>query len=117
MTDSITCPRCGMVSHNPSDIAQRYCGKCHAFHCDMVRIVSVSEHRSDVMIGERRLGYIMRMFDTGGVLVIDPESGRRVNYIVSPEQGGLARAEVHGLASAETETEAINALLALDTPT
>ena len=29
---SITCPTCGAVSHNPNDIAQRYCGHCHQFH-------------------------------------------------------------------------------------
>jgi ribosomal protein S27AE len=29
---SITCPRCGMTSHNPHDITNRYCGNCHAFH-------------------------------------------------------------------------------------
>lgn len=29
---SITCPRCGAVSFNPHDIAERYCGRCHQFH-------------------------------------------------------------------------------------
>jgi hypothetical protein len=24
-----TCPRCGRTSHNPTDIAQGYCGACH----------------------------------------------------------------------------------------
>jgi ribosomal protein L37E len=32
---SITCPRCGKVSYNPTDVEQRYCGACHAFHQDM----------------------------------------------------------------------------------
>ncbi|HJQ59437.1 MAG TPA: hypothetical protein VJ890_21195 [Vineibacter sp.] len=31
MAESFTCPRCGAVSHNPGDIANRYCGRCHAF--------------------------------------------------------------------------------------
>lgn len=26
---SYTCPRCGAVSHNPADVAERYCGACH----------------------------------------------------------------------------------------
>jgi hypothetical protein len=26
---SFTCPRCGMTSHNPSDVAEGYCGNCH----------------------------------------------------------------------------------------
>jgi hypothetical protein len=24
-----------MVSHNPNDVANRYCGNCHAFHADL----------------------------------------------------------------------------------
>jgi len=31
----ITCPRCGQMSYNPEDVAQKYCGNCHAFHADM----------------------------------------------------------------------------------
>jgi len=27
--ESITCPRCGMTSYNPNDIAEGYCGNCH----------------------------------------------------------------------------------------
>ncbi len=30
----IVCPKCGMVSHNPNDVRERYCGNCHAFHDD-----------------------------------------------------------------------------------
>jgi ribosomal protein S27AE len=28
---AIMCLRCGAVSHNANDVAQRYCGACHAF--------------------------------------------------------------------------------------
>jgi hypothetical protein len=28
---SIICVRCGMTSHNPSDVAEKYCGFCHTF--------------------------------------------------------------------------------------
>jgi hypothetical protein len=28
---SFTCPRCGRTSHNPADVAEGYCGACHAF--------------------------------------------------------------------------------------
>lgn len=32
MTESTyTCPRCRAVSHNPNDLANRYCGWCHQF--------------------------------------------------------------------------------------
>jgi hypothetical protein len=27
--DGFRCPHCGMVSHNPNDIAEGYCGNCH----------------------------------------------------------------------------------------
>lgn len=32
---SITCPRCEATSHNPNDVREQYCGRCHAFHDDM----------------------------------------------------------------------------------
>lgn len=28
---SITCPKCGMTSHNPNDVRERYCGNCQVF--------------------------------------------------------------------------------------
>ena len=31
---SITCLKCQMTSHNPNDIEQKYCGRCHIFHED-----------------------------------------------------------------------------------
>lgn len=34
MIKAIECLRCGMVSHNPNDIDQKYCGNCHKFHED-----------------------------------------------------------------------------------
>lgn len=35
MPDTFTCPRCGAVSHNQTDVAERYCGQCQAFVDDM----------------------------------------------------------------------------------
>jgi hypothetical protein len=29
--DPFVCPRCGFVSRNPNDKANRYCGRCHVF--------------------------------------------------------------------------------------
>ena len=29
MPDAFTCPRCGATSHNPNDVRERYCGRCH----------------------------------------------------------------------------------------
>jgi predicted RNA-binding Zn-ribbon protein involved in translation (DUF1610 family) len=31
---SFVCPRCGAESHNPNDIVNRYCGRCHRFTDD-----------------------------------------------------------------------------------
>jgi hypothetical protein len=31
---SITCLICGLTSHNPNDVREVYCGKCHRFHQD-----------------------------------------------------------------------------------
>ena len=28
---ALKCLKCGMVSYNPNDVKQRYCGKCHEF--------------------------------------------------------------------------------------
>lgn len=32
---SITCPACGMTSHNPNDVKEKYCGNCHKYYDDM----------------------------------------------------------------------------------
>ena len=32
---SIACPKCGRVSYNLNDVANRYCGACHMFHKDL----------------------------------------------------------------------------------
>lgn len=34
---SITCPRCGMTSHHPTDIREGYCGQCHDWTMDADR--------------------------------------------------------------------------------
>ena len=37
-TPPYTCPRCGAVSHHPDDAANHYCGRCHVFLADMLRM-------------------------------------------------------------------------------
>jgi len=32
---SITCLRCKMTSHNPNDVKNHYCGRCHVSHDDI----------------------------------------------------------------------------------
>lgn len=34
MSDTITCPRCGMTSANPNDVREGYCGNCHDWTTD-----------------------------------------------------------------------------------
>jgi|HubBroStandDraft_2_1064218.scaffolds.fasta_scaffold02197_2 predicted amidophosphoribosyltransferase len=34
---SFVCPRCGAVSHNPNDVCERYCGRCHVFVDDQAK--------------------------------------------------------------------------------
>jgi ribosomal protein L37E len=34
MTESITCPRCGMTSYHPRDVEEGYCGNCHWWTSD-----------------------------------------------------------------------------------
>jgi hypothetical protein len=41
--DSITCPVCKRVSHNLTDVQNRYCGACHVFHNEMGRELKASE--------------------------------------------------------------------------
>jgi hypothetical protein len=33
----VVCPKCGQVSYNFSDILERYCGRCHGFHDDLMQ--------------------------------------------------------------------------------
>lgn len=32
---AIRCKRCGLTSHNPNDVEQRFCSKCKRFHHDL----------------------------------------------------------------------------------
>lgn len=55
MADSITCPKCGTISHHPHDIAEGYCGNCHAWTSPRVD--------SPPRRGERRAGRFGRDID------------------------------------------------------
>jgi hypothetical protein len=44
---SITCRRCGLTSHNPNDVAQRYCGGCHVFHDNILTVWVIYRHPKD----------------------------------------------------------------------
>lgn len=43
---AITCGACGVTSHNPHDVAERYCGHCHVFHDDAVRTATWAKVRA-----------------------------------------------------------------------
>lgn len=44
---SIKCPKCGIVSFNPNDVEERYCGRCREFHVDMVMVSETGEDPRD----------------------------------------------------------------------
>jgi hypothetical protein len=77
---AITCGECGLTSHNPHDVAHRYCGNCHVFHDDVPAppIGSASG-----------MGYWM--FDTSGVLRPAVEAYLH-NGNMAPEQIAALRA-------------------------
>ena len=52
---SIHCKECGMTSHNPGDVAHRYCANCDKFHDDNVlEPVSNLEDEEDESFVDRR---------------------------------------------------------------
>lgn len=73
------------------------------------RMMQTGTHRTDVFAGPTRIGYIVRMLE-GLPTMRHPATGKIINYMVSPEPGGLARAVGLGLSTAETEEEAITSL-------
>jgi hypothetical protein len=56
---SITCRRCGMTSHFPYDVANLYCGNCHAFHAapriDFLQLAQIAlGHAHDTIAAQNR---------------------------------------------------------------
>lgn len=51
MSDTITCPRCGMTSAHPMDLAEGYCGNCHDWTRDdrvmFLRQYTIYDHPLD----------------------------------------------------------------------
>ena len=45
MQPYIVCPKCGMISHSPNDVRERYCGNCHAFHADRLSAGAITVNR------------------------------------------------------------------------
>jgi hypothetical protein len=50
---SITCPQCGMTSHNPNDVREGYCGNCHDW-TGAIRELVPHNHLGDGMYWDRR---------------------------------------------------------------
>lgn len=50
---AFTCPRCGATSSHPEDLANRYCGRCHAFTGDPVTDLSALPWRQGRGNGDR----------------------------------------------------------------
>ena len=73
----IVCPKCGMVSHNPNDVRERYCGNCHAFHDDLLLEMSDKQ-----LVGLRTITFCKEVGDGSweGVL----SCGHEVTFVGQP---------------------------------
>ena len=40
---AFVCPYCGAESHNPNDVRERYCGRCHVFVDDPFTVLMKTE--------------------------------------------------------------------------
>jgi histidine triad (HIT) family protein len=66
MTDSFTCPRCGATSHNPNDVREGYCGRCHAWTRDSPCVFcAIVEERAPAEI-------VRRWTDTIAIVPLNP---------------------------------------------
>jgi ribosomal protein S27AE len=73
---SVRCPRCGMVSHNPNDIAEGYCGNCHDWTAPVVPVVEVEDHLDRfVPLGFIWDGRFFEFVEGGGTREVDGWSG------------------------------------------
>jgi hypothetical protein len=72
--NAFACPFCGAVSHNPNDLRERYCGRCHVF------TDQVLAHCRD------RTGKIDHL---GGCLVCSADAGVACRH---PASAAIARA-------------------------
>lgn len=43
----ITCPNCGMISHNPNDERERYCSNCNQSHDHMTKPIALNKKGFD----------------------------------------------------------------------
>jgi hypothetical protein len=44
---AIECATCGYISYNPNDVKYHYCGHCHKFHDDVLKMWTVYDHPAD----------------------------------------------------------------------
>jgi hypothetical protein len=55
--DSLTCPRCGLTSHDPTQVKDAYCGHCHIFLHDIAEFLLCFMSHEDARRA-RRLKYV-----------------------------------------------------------
>lgn len=72
--NSITFHPCGTISYSPSDVTNRYCGKCHRFIGDIMKLedmLSVDKDDYDEVInGKRTYQFIATQLNSGDAVVI-----------------------------------------------
>jgi hypothetical protein len=55
---TFVCPHCGAASHNPNDVRERYCGRCHRFVDDPALDPPISPAIQRILDELKTLGHV-----------------------------------------------------------
>ena len=55
MSETFTCPKCGMTSYNPNDAKYLYCENCHEFVGQMLTLANVDAPVLEIKHSEQEL--------------------------------------------------------------
>jgi ribosomal protein L37E len=111
--DFIRCPRCGLTSYNPKDIAERYCGYCHAFHDDMVGAQPEEASMAAGSLGAER---VRESFNPSGDEMVDKIKRYSADLIDLCEDLKPKDPRLAALAQTYYETAAMYAVKCATTP-
>jgi hypothetical protein len=67
---SITCPKCGFTSHNPSDVREQYCGACHTFFRDSAIFMLATMRPQDLQLADRYSYHFVRVLADGSFIAV-----------------------------------------------
>lgn len=100
MQPYIVCPKCGMISHNPNDVRERYCGHCHAFHADLLPAGSVTAPASCPTCGAVELVEITCLDDSRWKYLCVGCGATIEGELIDPEYAAAERRKFDALAKA-----------------